>query len=91
MAIFRGLSLSHSKSTRQEAMAQVPFVVVRYVLSVDTVRDEIQLTQEKNPTKLQGFFLSWIVSDEEVVSVRSLLRHWKEKHDHMKCKLTHWS
>ena len=48
-------------------------------------------------TKLQEFFLSWIVSDSEVkkiwwlqVSAGSLFRHWTHNQGHMRCKLTGW-
>ena len=40
-----------------------------YVLSVETVRDEIQLTRDKNPQSCKEFCLSWIVSDNEVKKI----------------------
>ena len=40
-----------------------------YVLSVETARDEIQLTRDKNPQNCKEFCLSWIVSDNEVKKI----------------------
>ena len=65
--------------------APLPLCDCWYVLSVETVRDEIQLTPDKNPQNCREFFLSWIVSDNEVkkiwwlqriVSANSLFRHY---------------
>ena len=39
-----------------------------YVLSVETVRDEIQLTLDKNPQNCREFSLSWIGSDRDTLS-----------------------
>ena len=34
--------------------------------SMETVRDEIQTTQDKNPQNCKEFFMSWVVCDSEV-------------------------
>ena len=40
-----------------------------FVLSVETARDDKQLTLGKNPQNCKEFFLSWIVSDNEVKKI----------------------
>ena len=49
--------------------APLPLCGCWYVLFVETVRDEIQLTLDKNPQNCKEFFLSWIVSDDEVKKI----------------------
>ena len=41
----------------------------RYHFVVEVVRDEIQLTLDKNPQNCNHFFLYWIVSDNEVKKI----------------------
>ena len=65
---------------------------------VQTVRDEIQQTLDKNPQNGFDSFYSWIVSDKEVremmttriVSMNSLFRHNAHQQVPMRCKLTVW-
>ena len=40
-----------------------------YVLSVETVRDEIQVILDQDPQNCKEFFLSWIVSVNEVKKI----------------------